>query len=156
MGAYAHLGEFSNSSLHCLHFCFCQNGSIFNLTNQGFFIIFLISSMRTTLLLSFDLILDQRRSQSSACFGNQSDLFFFGSVSSMASLLFNFIQFSFKWPVSLWYWQESSGFREPSIPRASGGGLGFHKYGLPVYPSVSLDVFWGLLPPLMFKLLATA
>ena len=35
-------------------------------------------------------------------------------------------------------------------------GLGFPKYGLPVYPPVQLDVFWSLLPPLMFKLLATA
>ena len=46
--------------------------------------------------------------------------------------------------------------QEPLIPGASCGGMGFPKYGLPVYPPVPLDVFQGMLPPLMFELLATA
>ena len=126
------------------------------MTNQGIFIIFLISSVRTTLLLSFDLVLDQRRSQFSTCFSSQSALFFSGCLFSMASLLFYFIQFSFKWQVSLEYQQESSGFRDPSIPGSSCGGLNFPKYALLVCPPVPWDVFWSLLPPLRFKLLATA
>ena len=119
MGINAHLEAFSNCSLHNSHFCLCQNGGIVNLTNQVFLIVFLIISMRTTLLLSFGLVCDQRMSHFSACFSIQSVLFFTGCLFSMASLLFNLIQFSFKWPVSLQYQQDSSGVREQSIPGAS-------------------------------------
>ena len=129
MVSNAHLGAFSNCALHDVRFCLCQNGGIVQPTNQVFF---LIIGMRTTLLLSFGLVCDQRRSQFSGDFGSQSEILLSGCLFSKASLLFNLIQFSFKWVVSLQYQQESSGFREPSVPRASCGGLGFPKCGLQV------------------------
>ena len=67
--------------------------------------------MRTTHILSFGLVCDQRRSQFSGFFGSWS-----GCLFSKASLLLGFTQFSFKWPVSLQYQQEKSGSNDPSIP----------------------------------------
>ena len=64
------LGAFSNCSLHNLHFCLSQNGGIINLTKQVLLIVFLIASMRITLLLSFSLVCDKRRSQFSTCSGS--------------------------------------------------------------------------------------
>ena len=127
----AHLGAFSSWLLQILHFCLCQKGGIVNLTNQVFLIVSLIASMRTS-LFSFGLDHDQRRSQFSSCFGGWLVLFLRGCLFSMASLLFNLIQFSFKWLVSLQYQQERSRLRDPFIPEASCGGLGFPKYSLPV------------------------
>ena len=92
----------------------CQNGGIVKLTNQVF--LFLIIGMMTTLLLSFGLVHDQRRSKFSDNLGRQSEVIFSGCQLSWANLLFNLIQFSFIWPDSLQYQQESSGFREPSVP----------------------------------------
>ena len=129
MGTNAHLGAFRNCLLHNLNFSLHQNGGIIQLINQNFF---LIISLRTTLLLSLGLVHDQRRSQFSGYFGSPLESFFPGCLFSWASLLFSFIQLSFKLLVSLQYQQESSGFSEPSVPRVSCGSLGFPRYGLPV------------------------
>ena len=129
MGAKAHLGALGNCSLHDFHFCLCQNRGIINLIDQ---VIFLIIGMRTILLLSLSLVHNQRSSQFSNCFGSQSVLTFSGCLFSRASLLFNLMQFPLKWLVSLQYWWDSSGLRDPSIPRASYEGLVFPRYGLPV------------------------
>ena len=94
MDANAHLGTFSNNLIHYLQFCLCQNEGTVNLTNQAFFNVFLIYYVRTTLLLSFDLVCDQRRSQFSTCFGRQSTLFLSDCLFSRDNLLFNLIQFS--------------------------------------------------------------
>ena len=73
----------------------------------------------------------------------------------MASLLLNFIQFSFKWPVPLQYWQESSGFREPSILGPSCGGWASPNMVCQYNHSCHYSCFVGLLPPPIFTLLAT-
>ena len=100
--------------------------------------------MRTSLFLSFGLVHDQRGSHFSSVLASQS-----GCLFSKASLLFNFMQFSFKWPVSFPNQQESSGSNDPSTPRVSCRGLGFPRYGLPVWPLAPFVLlFWGLLPPL--------
>ena len=134
MGTHGQPRALCNSILWYLCLCLSQNECIIYRPYQ---VIFLISSMRTTLFLSSNLACSQRRIQfNDVLLGGWPAAFvtllllaasLSASFCSRASCQFNLTQFSFNWPVSLQYWQDNSGSREPSIPGTSCWGCGFSR-----------------------------